>query len=171
MPLKNPKELPKLPKTRQKKAEGAIAAIPQKKEDKIEYVCRTFFKYDKLLAKQYSVIRIETIAEFTSFSYEVAVDVLHDKQDLFIVIKGLKANTNAVPKIGPALAEIYFEDFIGEYRINIVKQDGAINTGLYIFNPIGKKIILENKIKPKKKNNRWFCEFSVAEDLFSFNSR
>ena len=72
MPLKKPKDLPKIPKTRKKKAEAAIAAIPQKKADKLEYFCKAFYEYDDVLKQQFAVLSIQTIVEFTSFAYEIS---------------------------------------------------------------------------------------------------
>ena len=168
MPLRNLKDIPKIPKTRKKKAHTALNAIPTKKPDKLEYVCKAFYKYDEKVGRQYYVFAIETIVEFTSFAYEVSVEVIKEKHVLNFILMGLKAQTNAVPQIQPARTELYFEDLIGDYTINVVKQDGAINTGEYHFNIFKREIILTNQYKPKKKNNRLFCKFGVAEDEFTF---
>lgn len=169
MPLKKPKDLPKLPKTRKKKAHAAIDAIPEKKPDKIEYKVSTFFHYDKTKKKQFVIIRIETVAEFTSFAYEVSIGELKEKRDYFIVLMGLKAKTNMVPGVQPARTDLLLEDLVGEYTFHIVKQDGAINSAVFNFNPFKKEIKLVEEFLPEKKNNRHFCKFSIAEDLFSFS--
>lgn len=169
MPLRKPTDIPKIPKTRKKKADNALNAIPAKKPDKLEYYCKAFFKYDTLQRKQFYVFAIETVVEFTSFAYEVTVDVIRDKNVINIVLMGLKAKTNIVPTVQCARAEVLFDDLIGEFTVNVVKQDGAINTGEYYFNIYKKEILLRNQYKPKKKNNRLFCEFKVADDEFSFH--
>ena len=168
MPLRNLKDIPKIPKTRKKKAQTALTAVPTKKPDKLEYVCKAFYKYDEKVGRQYYVFAIETIVEFTSFAYEVTVEVIKERNVLNFILMGLKAQTNAVPQIQPARTELYFEDLIGDYTINVVKQDGAINTGEYHFNIFKREIILTKQYKPKKKNNRLFCKFEVAEDEFTF---
>lgn len=168
MSLRKLKDLPKIPKTRKKKAHTAIEAIPLKKPDKLEYICKAFFKYDESVRKQYCVFAIETIVEFTSFSYEVSVEVLQEKNEFTLIIMGLKAKTNVVPLIQPARTDILFEDLVGDYIVNVVKQDGAINTGEYHFNIFKKEILLTKQYKSKKKNNRLFCTFTVAEEDFSF---
>lgn len=168
MPLKKPKDLPKIPKSRQKKAENALKAIPEPKPDKLEYICKAFYGYDNIEKKQYCVFAIETVAEFTSFVYEVSVDVIKEKREIIIVILGLKALTNLAPQVKPARTEIPFEDLIGEYEVKVVKQDGAINAADYSFNIFKKEIKLLKEYKPKKKNNRLFCKFEVAEAEFSF---
>lgn len=169
MPLKKPKELPKIPKTRKKKPHAALLAVPEKKSDKLEYICKAFYKYDQSKKKQFCVFAIETIVEFTSFAYEVSVEVIQEKNVLDFVLMGLRAKPNVVPLVQPARTEIFFEDLIGDYTANVVKQDGAINTGEFHFNIFKKEIILIKQYKPKKKNNRLFCQFEIAEEEFSFS--
>jgi len=168
--LRKPKVTPKLPKTRKKKAYTAIAAIPLKKTDKLEYISKAFYKYDESVNKQFCVFAIETIVEFTSFSYEVTVEVVKEKNVLNFILLGLKAKTNVVPLVQPARTEIFFEDLVGDYVVNVVKQDGAINTGEFHFNIYKKEILLTKQYKANKKNNRLFCKFEISEKDFSFQS-
>lgn len=168
MPLKKPKDLPKIPKSRQKKAENALAAIPEKKDDKIEYKCKAYYDFDNTTKTQYCVFAVETVAEFTSFAYEITMEVLYEKREIIIVLMGLKALTNMAPKVQPARTEIQFEDLVGEYTVKVVKQDGAINAADYKFNIFKKEIQLLKSYMPKKKNNRLFCEFEVDKEAFKF---
>ncbi len=169
MPLRKPTNIPKIPKTRKKKPHAALVAIPAKKPDKLEYVCKAFYKYDPLIKKQFCVFAVETVVEFTSFAYEVSVEVIKEKNVIDLILVGLKAKTNVVPQILPARTEVLFEDLIGDYTVNVVKQDGAINTGEFHFNIFKKEILLTKQYKPKKKNNRLFCSFAVAVEDFSFS--
>jgi len=166
--LRKPKEIPKIPKTRKKKAFLALNAIPIKKPDKLEYICKAFYKYDETVKRQYCVFAIETLVEFTSFAYEVSVDVIKEKNIISFILMGLKAKTNVVPLVQPARTELYFQDLVGDYTVNVVKQDGAINTGEYHFNIFKEEILLTKQFKPKKKNNRLFCKFEVDKARFSF---
>lgn len=168
MSLRSLEGIPKIPKTRQKKAKNALEAIPAKKPDKIEYICKAFFKYDPTIKKQLYVFAIETIAEFTSFSYEVSVEAVKEKNTITFFLMGLRAMPNMAPKIQPARSEVAFEDLMGDYIINFVKPDGAINQAKYHFNIFLKEIKMLEESKPAKKNNRWFAKFEVAEDEFSF---
>lgn len=168
MSLRKPKSIPKIPKTRKKKIHTALSAIPTKKPDKLEYICKAFYKYDDTVKKQYSVFALETVAEFTSFSYEVSVEIFKEKNTINLVIMGLKAKLNSVPQIMPARKEILFEDLIGDFLVNVVKQDGAINSAEFHLNIYKKEILLKKEFKPKKKNNRLFCKFKVVEEDFSF---
>ncbi|HEX2961640.1 MAG: hypothetical protein ACM3UR_01860 [Bacteroidota bacterium] len=170
MPLKKPEDIPKIPKTRKKRPEAAKAAIPQKKEDKIEYVCKPAFKYDETLRKLFYLVRLETIAEFTSFAYEISVDSHIDRKEreIEITILGLQTNMSYLPNIARAKADCLFEDLIGEYTVHVIKQDGAINSAVFNFNIYKKEIKLVEKFMPPKKNNRLFCDFEVDESEFSF---
>lgn len=171
MSLRSLKGIPKIPKTRQKKAVNALEAIPAKKPDKIEYVCKVFYNYDPTSKKQLYTFAIETVAEFTSFLYEVSVEAVKEKNTITFFLMGLRALTNMAPKIQPARSEVSFEDLIGEYTINLVKQDGAINQAKYSFNIFLKEIKLLESVKPPKKNNRWFARFEVSEEEFTFKTK
>ena len=168
MSLRKPKVLPKIPKTRKKKPHAALEAVPTKKPDKLEYYCKAFFKYDEKQKKQYYAFAIETVVEFTAFAYEVSVDVIKEKNVINLVVMGLRAKLNSVPRVQPARNETLFEDLFGDFTVNVVKQDGAINSADFYFNIYKKELMLLKQYKPKKKNNRHFCEFKVAEDEFSF---
>lgn len=170
MPLRKPKNIPKIPKTRKKKAHTALSAIPSKKPDKLEYLCKAYYSYDEKVKKQYCVFAIETMVEFTSFAYEISVEVIREKNIFYFIVMGLKAKMDAVPRIQPAKKELLFEDLVGDYVVNVLKQDGAINSADFRFNLFKKEIVLEKEYKPQKKNNRVFCKFKVAQDEFTFSS-
>ena len=168
MPLKKPQSVPKIPKARKKSADVAINSIPAKKPDKIEYTCKALFNFDELTKTQRYVFAVETAAVFTSFAYEVSVDLFKEKNQIYIIVKGLKAQSNMAPRVMPARTDIVFEDLMGEYTVNVVKQDGAINSGVFKFNIYNKEIKLLKEFIPEKENNRHFCQFKVAEEEFTF---
>jgi len=170
LPLKKPKDVPKIPKTRKKKADSVFSAIPEKKPDKLEYICKTLFRYNELNKKQFTVIVIETIIEFTNFIYEVSLKVQKDRNEINVIIMGLTAKTDIVPQVLPAKGEYLLEDLVGEFTVNVYKQDGSVNTGIYNLNFYNKSINLIKEFKPAKKNNRLFCKFEVAEDEFTFGN-
>jgi len=168
MPLKKPDELPKIPKTRKKKMEAAIEAIPEKKPDKPEYICKAFFYFDKVNKIQNYVFAVETVTEFVSFAYEVSVEVMKKKREIYLVLMGLKALTNMAPQVQPARTDIAFEDLIGDYTVYVVKQDGSMNACTFNINIYNKEISIVEKFLPEKENNRLFCDFEVATDEFTF---
>jgi len=168
MPLKHPIEIPKIPKTRNKKAEAAIAAIPSKKPDKLEYVCKAFFHYDTVNKKQYVSFSIETVLELRVFSYEISVDIVRKKDEIYLVIMGLSAKANYAPQVQPARKDNFFDDIIGDITVNVVKQDGSINSAVFNVNFVEKKITLVREFMPEKENNRRFCSFYIATEENSF---
>lgn len=168
MPLRKPKDIPKIPKTRKKNSHAALDAIPSKKPDKDEFICKIYFKYDKKLKKQFVAFLIETVVEFTAFAYELSVDIIKEKNVINLIIMGLKAKMDSVPQIMPAQNENLFEDLFGNYTINVVKQDGAINSADININLINKSIEILKTYMPKKKNNRQFCEFIIDKENFTF---
>lgn len=168
MPLRKIKEIPKIPKTRKKKPEAIIASVPLKKPDKLEFICKAYFKYDSKLKKQFTAFLIETSVEFTNFTYEVSVETIHEKNVLYFVITGLIVRMDVVPQIAPARKEILLDTLTGDYTINVVKQDGAINSAEFHFNIFKKEIKLIKEFIPRKKNNRFFCKFEVAKEEFTF---
>ncbi|MCF8259667.1 MAG: hypothetical protein K9J12_02760 [Melioribacteraceae bacterium] len=169
MPLKNPTEVPKIPKARKKKAEAALVAIPEKKPDRLEYYCDALFIYDEFEKKQYAAFRIYTKAEFTTFDYDLSVNTLEKDDEHYFVLMGLIAKPNRVAYVQPAKKDIRFENLNGEFKINVVKQDGCINSAIYQFNYYTREIKLISTTQPEKKNNRFFCEFDIAKNDFSFD--
>jgi len=168
MPLKKPTDIPKIPKTRKKKAESALTAIPEKKPDKIEYYCLSYFKYDRESRKQLHALTIQTVAEFTSFSYKLNVEVIKEKNVINLVIMGITPEINVAPEIKPAECELLLENLTGNFIVNVVKQDGCINSAEISFNIYNKEINILNEFVPQKTNNRLFCKFKVSPGRNSF---
>ncbi len=168
MPLKNPSSIPKIPKPRKRKPKSVLEAIPEKKPDNIEYACSLFFSYDEALREQFTTIAIETLKEFAVFAYEISVEVIRKGRKFYIILRGLSAKTNTVPGVQPARCELNFKDLAGEYTVYVVKQDGAINGAYYKIRPQDKALKLVKVTKPRKKNNRYFCEFDVDRERDSF---
>jgi hypothetical protein len=169
MPLKKPIEAPKIPKTRKKTTETLKNAIPSQKEGAIEYICKAYFNYDKVLRKQTCNISIETVKEFTVLNYILSTDVKKTKNVIDISILGLNTTQSYLTLVQPAKAELFFEDIFGKHTINVIKQDGSINSAIFDFNIYKKEIKLVEQFLPQKKNNKKFCEFSVSELDFTFS--
>lgn len=169
MPLKKPGEVPKIPKARKKKVESVKSATPQKKKAVIEYRCKTFFKWDEIKRKQYSVFLLETVKEFSTFNYYITTKVNINKNNIDILIAGLTTTQNYYTEVSPARSEIILENLFGDYTVNVIKQDGSINSAVYDFNLYLKNISLKEEFIPKKKNNRKFCEFSEANKLSTYS--
>ncbi len=168
MSLRKVKGIPKIPKTRKKKPQAIIKSVPLKKSDKLEFICKVYFKYDYKLKKQFVAFLIETNIEFTNFTYEITVELLIEKNVLYFVITGLVARMDVVPQIARASKELLLDNLTGNFIVNVVKQDGAINSAEFHFNVFNKEIRIIREFIPKKKNNRYFCKFEVAEEKFAF---
>lgn len=168
MPLRKPGSEPNVPKTRTKKPSGAQDEIAVKKKDKIEYVCKAFFRYDMPNKKQLYVLSLETVVQFISFAYEISLNYVKERNVINISLLGIKTKSNMIPQAASAKSEIFFEELFGEHTINVIKQDGSINTGVFDFNIYKKEIKLIDKFVPEKKNNRLFCDFQVSEADFTF---
>ncbi len=169
MPLKKPVEVPKIPKARKKKVESVKSATPQKKKAVIEYKCKSYFRWDEAKRKQFCVLLLETVKEFSTFNYFITTTININKNNIDIVIAGLTSKQNYYTEVCPARSEILLENLFGNYTVNIIKQDGSINSAVYDFNLYMKKITLIEEFLPKKKNNRKFCEFSESNNLSTYS--
>ena len=168
MSLRKLEEMPKVSKPRKKTITKVKNATPQKKEGSVEYVVNVFYKYDPIFKKQFSVISLSTIKLFTSLSYEISVDVQKGKNSIDISILGLNTRQSYYVAPNPATTELLFENLFGKYTVNIIKQDGSINSAAFDFNIYKKEIKLSEISLPKKKNNRVFTRFEVVPESFSF---
>lgn len=168
MALRKPKEVPKISKAREKTIDKLKKAIPKKKKEEIEFNCKFFFYYDKQEKKQKCRILLETVKLFTSLNYRISVQSRKIKDEIDISIFGLSARNDYLTEVKPATEAIDFEDLYGEHTVNIIKQDGSINSVKIEFNLYKRRINLIDEFIPPKKNNGKFCSFEVAESLFSF---
>lgn len=168
MALRKPNEIPKLSKAREKTIDKLKKAIPKKKKEEIEFVCKFFFFYDKAEKKQKCRILIETVKLFTTLNYKISLQYRKIKNEIDISIFGLAARNDYLTEVKPAYEVVDFDDLYGEHIINIIKQDGSINSVRIEFNLYKKQINLIEEFIPPKKNNGKFCNFEVAESMFSF---
>jgi len=80
MSLRKQEGVPKIPKTRKKTIDKVKSSTPTKTEDLIEYRGTVYYKYDKVLKKQFYVLTIATVKEFVYLDYELSVDVRRVKK-------------------------------------------------------------------------------------------
>lgn len=168
MSLKNPKSIPGIPKAREKSITRLKDNIPRKKESEIEYICSVYFHKDPASKKQLYCCRLFSTRHFTMLNYEISVKARKQKKSIDISILGLNTKAGYVTKAGPAVTELMFEELYGKITVNIIKQDGSINSAVFDFNIFKKKIELVKEFLPPKENNRKFCEFEVAEEKFTY---
>ncbi len=168
MPLKKPKQIPKVPKARKTSIEKLKVNQPVKKKSEPEYVLTAYFYYHETERKQYYVIRISTIKEFSSLSYGIATDVMKERDKIEISLLGLTTRQTYLQEPKPAFTDLYFENLFGEHQVSVMKRDGSINTFVLDFNVFKKKIELVSSSVPRKKNNRIFCIYESGEKLNTF---
>lgn len=170
MALKKPKDVPKIPKSREKTIDKLKKAIPKKKKEEIEFNCRIYFFYDSVTKKQKYRFQLETLKVFSALNYKISTQFRKEKNEIDVSILGLKAQNDYLVQAQPATAEIDFEDLFGEYTVNILKQDGSINSLILNFNIYKKEIEIVKEFLPPKKNNGKFCTFEIDKSLFTFSS-
>lgn len=168
MALKKPKEVPKIPKAREKSIDKLKKISPAKKKKEIEFNCKIYFFKDAKGKQKYRFF-LETIKMFSFLNYTITAQTRKEKKTIDISLLGLKALNDYVAKVHPATIEIDFEDLFGEYTVNIIKQDGSINSALINFNIFKKEIELLKEFLPEKKNNSKFCTFEIDKDHFTFS--
>ncbi len=167
MSLKKPKSVPEIPKTRKKKPE-IKEPVPPKKNNEIEYRCKVYFHYNPAKKSQSYAIEIETTRHFAVLNYNLTFDSKKSKNIIDINVLGLKAANSYTNEPGPAVSIIYFDELYGRYTINIIKQDGSINSAVYYFNIYKNSIELIEDDVPAKQNNSRFCLFDIDEKKFTF---
>jgi hypothetical protein len=168
MSLKKPKSRPDIPGSRKKNPEKIKEAVPAKKSSEIEYKCRVYFAYNPSKKPQNYALEIETTKLFSVLNYNISFESKKTKNVIDINIMGLKATNNYTNEPGPAAAVIYFEELYGNQIINIIKQDGGVNSAVFNFNVFKKSIELLEEFVPPGKNNSRFCDFEVAKEKFRF---
>ncbi len=168
MPLKKTKSIPGIPKTREKTPERLKKAVPSNKSDEIEYHCEFYFFYNSSKKIQQYAVELETTRLFSVLNYQLSLDSRKTKNVIDISVAGLKATNNYINEPGPASGIIYFDELYGKHTINIIKQDGSINTTVVDFNVFKKSIVFTSESIPENKNNGRFCTFKIAEEKFTF---
>lgn len=168
MPLRKIKDIPKVPRSHKKSIDKLKASTPASKKSGIEYTASFFYRYDAKQKKQFYIIALETSKLFSSLNYEIALDVRKAKSVIDISIMGLNALQSYRVQPLPAVSYLHFEDLFGDFTINVIKQDGSVNSADVYFNVFKKEITLKKEFLPSKKNNRKFVVFKVEPQLFTF---
>ncbi len=168
MPLKKPKSVPAVPKTRKNNPEKTKEPVSSQMGGEVEYRCAAYFSYNPVNKSQNYILEIETIKLFSVLNYNLSVTSKKTKSVIDISLLGLKATNNYVNEPGPAKTIVSFGELYGKHTINVKKQDGRINSAVYDFNIFKKSIELVDEFLPAKKNNSKFCTFTVAKEKFTF---
>lgn len=145
----------------------AVKNLNNSKTDLL-YNVYVYFKFDPLQKKQFYVISIATEKLFTNLNYEISVNVVKKKGEIDIKILGLNALQSYIVQPKPARSDLYFEELLGAYKINIIKQDGSINSAKFYFNIFKKEILLLEENISSKKSSKIFSKFFIDNSAFTF---
>jgi hypothetical protein len=102
--------------------------MQKKKKSPIEYRLLISRSHGEVTRKQEIVFRLETVKEFSSFNYAIAVEERLTGNTIAWKIHGLRSPAISLPAIGPATFVKKYEDLKGLYLFTITKLDGAENT-------------------------------------------
>ena len=102
--------------------------MPRKKrQHKPEYSLHVFRHFDERVRKDLQVFLVQTTKEFTSFNYEILLDVAVQDRAIHLKILGLQTTSLLMPSVGPARGRRDFTDLAGSYVLKIKKLDGEMN--------------------------------------------
>jgi hypothetical protein len=99
----------------------------KKKQRHPEYSLHVFHHFDERLRKVLQVFLVETVKEFTSFNYEILLDVALQERIIQLKILGLRTTALTMPGVGPAQGRKDFTDLSGTYQLHVIKLDGETN--------------------------------------------
>jgi hypothetical protein len=168
MSLKKSKTVPGITETKKMNSKKIKNAARDKKSHEIEYICNVYFSYNPLRKNQSYAVEIETTKLFSVLNYDLTVNSKKTRNIIDISLLGLKATNSYTNEAGPASNVIYFDELYGKHTINIIKQDGSINSAIFNFNIFKKSIELLEESPSGNKNNLRFCTFNVAEKKYTF---
>ena len=110
--------------------------MPRKKKQRDpEYSLHIFHHYDERVRKTLQVFLVQTAKEFTSFNYEILLDVAVEDRVIQLRILGLRTTPLIMPGIGPARGRRDFTDLRGSYLLSVIKLDGETNEFQLDMNP------------------------------------
>ena len=83
--------------------------------------------FDQTLKKAGTLFLIETVKQFSNFSYEVVVEETRDEKLLTWALHGLRAPELLMPSFGGAQFKKVYFDLKGTYTFVLKKIDGEVN--------------------------------------------
>jgi hypothetical protein len=102
--------------------------MPRKKKHREpEYSLHVFHYFDERVRKILQVFLVQTVKEFTSFNYEILLEVAVQDRTIQMKILGLRTTPLIMPGVGPARGRRDFSELRGLYQLNLIKLDGETN--------------------------------------------
>lgn len=134
----------------------------------LEYYVRFYFNYDKATARQYYIIELSTFRLFSNLNYSITTKIKRQKDQITISLLGLSTNNSYYTNSYSAVSFIRFEELFGEFTVNVVKQDGTVNSAVVSFNIYNKTIEIRSTSSGKEGQDRIFCQFETDNSQFTF---
>lgn len=102
--------------------------MPRKKKQRDpEYILHVFHHLDERTRRTLQVFLVETTKEFTSFNYEILLEISKQGRSIYLKILGLRTTPLIMPGIGRARGRLDFSDLRGSYELTVIKLDGETN--------------------------------------------
>jgi hypothetical protein len=130
--------------------------MPKRKKSPTEYRLFVFPSYSEVAKKHGIVFRLETVKEFSNFSYAIAVEERLMENTISWKIHGLRSPGISLPATGPATFVKKYENLKGVYLFTITKLDGEENT--FTLN------VFEQKVSVVKAPRQAFLEILTSVD-------
>jgi len=130
--------------------------MQKRKKSPIEYRLLISPSYSEVSKKQGIVFRLETVKEFSSFRYAIAVEERLMEDTITWKIHGLRSPGISLPATGPATFMKKYEDLKGTYLFTITKLDGVEKT--FTLD------IYEQKVSVVKAPKQKFLEILTSVD-------
>ncbi|MCK6614468.1 MAG: hypothetical protein L6Q47_09540 [Ignavibacteriaceae bacterium] len=134
----------------------------------LEYLIRFYFSFDKLTGKQYYIVEFSTFRLFSQLNYSITTKVKKQKDQITISLLGLSTNNSYYTNSYSAVSFLRFEDLFGDFTVNIVKQDGTVNSAQVAFNIYNKTIEIRSTSSGNQGTDRIFCQFETDNSQFTF---
>ena len=123
--------------------------MTKKKQKGVEYRLLIKPTYDETLRKAGTLFQIETVKQFSNFSYEVVVDESFDGNHLTWALHGLRAPELLMPSFGGAVYRKVHFDLKGTYTFTLKKIDSVVNeftmkilpTSVFVKDFVGKPFV------------------------------
>jgi hypothetical protein len=130
--------------------------MPKRKKSPTEYRLFVFPSHSEVAKEQGIVFRLETVREFSNFSYAISVEERLTENTISWKIHGLRSPGITLPATGPATFVKKYENLKGVYLFTIMKIDGEENT--FTLD------VLEQKVSVVKAPKRAFLEILPSVD-------
>jgi hypothetical protein len=99
----------------------------KKKKSQLEFRLFVYPTYNETTRKWATAFRLQTIEQFSNFTYEIVVKDTVREKTISWSIRGLQSPTVHLPGSGPASFMKEYENLKGVYEFVISKLDGAEN--------------------------------------------